>query len=170
MPDRCCPSLRPVYSDPLQVPYDTGWKNILECASIEVFEIMAGVRLSAHPASDEEPSREQTAMVGLAGRFVGGQPCAAPALQRPSLHQGCWEKKRSRIFPWLPTPSGSFAIWWPATSRQRFSHWPTIRCFPFRPVITGEDYAKQTPEPPVGCLFALSYDSEPIWICLIMHT
>jgi chemotaxis protein CheX len=37
-------------------------------------------------------------------------------------------------------------------------------------VITGEDYAMQTPEPTVGCLFALCYDNEPIWICWIMHT
>lgn len=39
-----------------QVRYDTGWKK---------FEMTAGVRLSAHSASDEEPSGEQTAIGGV---------------------------------------------------------------------------------------------------------
>jgi|HubBroStandDraft_6_1064221.scaffolds.fasta_scaffold202921_2 hypothetical protein len=52
-----------------QVPYDTGWKDILECASIEV--LRDDGRLPAHPAFDEEPSGEQTAMVGWAGALCG---------------------------------------------------------------------------------------------------
>ncbi|MFY9804286.1 MAG: chemotaxis protein CheX [Candidatus Acidiferrales bacterium] len=36
-------------------------------------------------------------------------------------------------------------------------------------VITGGDYAMQTPEPTVGCALALCYDGSPIWISLIAH-
>jgi hypothetical protein len=27
----------------------------------------------------------------------------------------------------------------------------------------------QTPEPSVGCIFALAYDGDPVWISLVVH-
>lgn len=54
-----------------QVPYDTAWRNTLECATIEVFEMMAGVRLTSVATPGGEPVGEQTAMVGMAGALCG---------------------------------------------------------------------------------------------------
>lgn len=53
------------------VAFDPGWKAILECAALEVFEMMAGARLEINPAPTSEPQGEQTAMVGMAGALCG---------------------------------------------------------------------------------------------------
>ena len=62
-----------------RVPLDPGWKSVLECAALEVFEMMAGTRLVpfvppiAVPGVESVPERrsEQTAMVGMAGALCG---------------------------------------------------------------------------------------------------
>jgi chemotaxis protein CheX len=53
------------------VPFDAGWKAILERAAIEVFELMAGVRPELTSHANFEPRDEQTAMVGVAGASCG---------------------------------------------------------------------------------------------------
>lgn len=53
------------------VPFDANWKNILECASLEVFEMMAGARLQSIPPPSEDNGCDQTAMVGMAGALCG---------------------------------------------------------------------------------------------------
>jgi hypothetical protein len=56
---------------PVTVAFDANWKNILECAAAEVFEMMADVHLQQYSAPLEEPKGELTAMVGLAGALCG---------------------------------------------------------------------------------------------------
>jgi hypothetical protein len=53
------------------VQFDARWKTIMESAAIEVFELMAGVRLDLYAAPDQPPRGEQTAMVGMAGALCG---------------------------------------------------------------------------------------------------
>jgi hypothetical protein len=62
-----------------RVPIDLKWKPVLECAALEVFETMAGARLTpfVQPASDPSdesvpvPMSGQTTMVGMAGALCG---------------------------------------------------------------------------------------------------
>jgi chemotaxis protein CheX len=62
-----------------RVPLDRAWKPVLECASLEVFEMMAGARLTpfvppaAAPGPEPalQPQSGLTAMVGLAGALCG---------------------------------------------------------------------------------------------------
>src|ERR1700759_1600430 len=52
---------------PASVPFDPNWKTIMECAALEVFEMMANVRPTLNPAPTEAPTGGQTALVGMAG-------------------------------------------------------------------------------------------------------
>jgi CheY-specific phosphatase CheX len=63
-----------------RVPLDPAWKEVPECATVEVFHMMPGVRLIARlppahdPISESAPPQKQrglTAMVGMAGALCG---------------------------------------------------------------------------------------------------
>jgi chemotaxis protein CheX len=68
-------------AEPERVPPDPNWKSVLECATLEVFEMMASARLTPYipPAPDQRgPAAAQshkqsglTAMVGMAGVLCG---------------------------------------------------------------------------------------------------
>lgn len=51
----------------LHMSPDAAWPTVLETASIEVFEMMAGVNLSPVSFPIQQPEGDITAMVGLAG-------------------------------------------------------------------------------------------------------
>jgi chemotaxis protein CheX len=51
--------------------HEENWPPILELAVEEVFEIMLGTRVKPVAQSEHEPSREFTAMIGLAGSLCG---------------------------------------------------------------------------------------------------
>ncbi len=41
---------------PATIPFDPNWKTIMECAALEVFEMMANVRLTLNLAPAEAPT------------------------------------------------------------------------------------------------------------------
>jgi CheY-specific phosphatase CheX len=51
--------------------HEENWLPVLELAVEEVFEIMLGCRVKPVAQSEQVPSREFTAMVGLAGALCG---------------------------------------------------------------------------------------------------
>jgi len=51
--------------------HEENWLPVLELAVEEVFEIMLGCRVKPMAQSEQVPSREFTAMVGLAGALCG---------------------------------------------------------------------------------------------------
>jgi chemotaxis protein CheX len=51
--------------------HEENWLPVLELAVEEVFEIMLGCRVKPMAQSEQVPSREFTAMVGLAGSLCG---------------------------------------------------------------------------------------------------
>lgn len=55
----------------LAVRPEVGWRALLECASVEVVELMAGVRLETWTAPYDEPRSELAAIVGMAGALRG---------------------------------------------------------------------------------------------------
>ncbi|MGA7190733.1 MAG: chemotaxis protein CheX [Candidatus Acidiferrales bacterium] len=152
-----------------QVPYDMAWRNILEAATLEVFEMMAGVRLSSPPTPEDEPRGEQTAMVGLAGalcgmatircssataaklaaRMLGDDATSNPSMVADALGELC------------NMVAGNFKAKVQSLADHCVLSVPTV--------ISGEDYEMQTPEPSVGCIFALAYDGDPVWIALVVH-
>ena len=152
------------------VHFDGSWKVIMECAATEVFELMASVRLEVIATPTSEPGGEQTAMVGLAGALCGmitlrcshrnaaklaalmlGEDAASnPAVSRDALGELC-----NMI-------AGNF--------KAKISNLADHCMLSVPTVITGTDYCLDTPEPTEGFSVALSMDSEPIWVTLIIHS
>ncbi len=152
------------------VPFDPNWKTILECAALEVFEMMAGAHLELNLAPTEEPRGEQTAMVGMAGALCG------MATLRCS---------RDTAVKFASLMLGGGAASNPSTARDALGelcnmiagnfkskvHNLADHCMLSVPtVITGEDYSMETASPTEGVTVALTFDGEPIWVSLICHT
>lgn len=151
------------------VHFDPSWKTIMECAAVEVFELMAGVRLELNPTSKEEPRGEQTAMVGMAGALcgmttlrcsqvsagklaslmLGGDAASNPSTARDALGELC-----NMI-------AGNF--------KSKISNLADHCMLSVPTVITGEDYSLDTAEPTEGVTVALTYEGEPIWVALLIH-
>jgi chemotaxis protein CheX len=152
------------------VPMDASWKPLLECAAVEVFEMMAGVRLEIDPAPAEQPRGEQTAMVGMAGALcgvttlqcsratsvkfaslmLGGDAASNPSTARDALGELC-----NMI-------AGNFKGKVSSLSDHCMLSVPTV--------ITGEDYSMSTTEPSDGISVTLSFNGEPVWLSLIIHS
>lgn len=152
------------------VPFNASWKPIMECAAVEVFELMAGVRLELSAASTEQPRGEQTAMVGMAGALCGmttlrcsqstagkfasmmlGEDAASnPSSARDALGELC-----NMI-------AGNF--------KSKISNLADNCMLSVPTVITGQDYSMETVEPSEGITVILTFQGEPIWVSLIIHT
>ena len=149
---------------------DHSWRAILECAAVEVFEMMAGVRLEVDPAPAEHPSGEQTAMVGIAGALCGmitlrcseqtSLKLASLMLggDRPPTHTTACDA----LGELCNMVAGNFKSKINALKDRCMLSVPTV--------ITGEDYAMEAADPNQGFTVALTFDGEPVWVCLIAHT
>ncbi|MGA2419648.1 MAG: chemotaxis protein CheX [Candidatus Acidiferrum sp.] len=151
------------------VRFDPNWKSIMECAAVEVFELMAGVRMELL-AAPGEPRGEQTAMVGmagalcgmtsvrctritagkLAGLMLGGDAATDPAMARDALGELC-----NMI-------AGNF--------KAKVSNLADHCMLSVPTVITGDDYSMET-APPSECItLALDYEAQPIFVTLVTHS
>lgn len=151
------------------VPFDANWKPLIECAVLEVFEMMAGARLEVDAGSKEEPRGEQTAMVGMAGELcgmtilccsrtagskfaslmLGGDAASNPQTSRDALGELC-----NMI-------AGNF--------KAKVSNLADHCMLSVPTVITGDDYSMATVEPTEGVTLALKYEGEPVWVTLLTH-
>jgi chemotaxis protein CheX len=157
-------------SSPTAVRFDPYWKSIMECAAVEVFELMAGLRLELVATPGGEAQGEQTAMVGMAGALRGmitvrcsrsaagklaslmlGQDGATnPAMTRDALGEIC-----NMI-------AGNF--------KAKVSNLADHCMLSVPTVITGEDYAMDTASPHDSVTLALAYEGECICVSLITHS
>ena len=155
---------------PATVPFDPNWKTIMECAALEVFEMMANVRLTLNPSPTELPTGGQTAMVGMAGALCGmttirctralavklaalmlGQEAISnPASARDALGELC------------NMVAGNFKAKIAGLADACMLSVPTV--------IAGEDYSMDTAEPAEGVTIALVYEGENIWVTLLTHS
>jgi chemotaxis protein CheX len=152
--------------DPSQL--DSTWKNILECGASEVFEMMVGVRPQVDPSPPENPSGEQTAMVGLAGALCGmitirctketsadlaslmlGEDASNPSTARDALGELC------------NMVAGNFKAKISSLADRCMLSVPTV--------ITGEDYSMETVDPNESVSVALTLRGKRIWVSLITH-
>jgi chemotaxis protein CheX len=155
---------------PASVPFDPNWKTIMECAALEVFEMMANVRLTLNPAPAEAPTGGQTAMVGMAGALcgmttirctrttatklaalmLGEEAVSNPASARDALGELC------------NMVAGNF--------KAKISGLADACMLSVPTVIAGEDYSMDTAEPAEGVTIALVYEGENIWVTLVTHS
>lgn len=152
------------------VPFDPNWKTIMECAALEVFEMMANVRLTIDPAPADAPSGGQTAMVGMAGalcgittirctrstavklaaRMLGEEAISNPASARDALGELC------------NMVAGNF--------KSKISGLADACMLSVPTVIAGGDYSMDTAEPAECVTVALAYEGENIWVSLVSHS
>ncbi len=149
------------------VAFDSTWKTIMECAALEVFELMAGIRPD-FLTTTEEPSGEQTAMVGMAGALCGmttlrctrttaarlaslmlGDDASNPSASRDALGELC-----NMI-------AGNF--------KSKISNLADHCMLSVPTVISGENYSLETSEPTEGVTVALKFEGQPLWVSLIIH-
>ena len=152
------------------VAFDPAWKSILECAALEVFEMMAGVRLEVDPASDEEQRGEETAMVGMAGALCGMTTlrCSRKICSRlAALMLGGdgpsnQSTARDALGELCNMITGNFKGKINQLADQCMLSVPTV--------ISGEDYFMSTNKPTEGVTIALQFEGERIWLSLIVHS
>jgi chemotaxis protein CheX len=150
--------------------FDASWKNILECAAIEVFEMMVGVRPELNSANTAEPAGEQTAMVGMAGAL-----CGMTTLR-------CTKTTSARFATLMlgdaaasePSPSsdalGELCNMVAGNFKSKISTLADHCMLSVPTVITGADYSMETSEPTVEIVVPLLFEGQPLWVCLIVHT
>jgi chemotaxis protein CheX len=151
------------------VRFDPNWKSILECASTEVFEIIAGTLLTINSDISVGPSGEETAMVGLAGalcgmvtirctsgvasklaaRLLGGDAAANPSLITDAMGELC------------NMVAGNF--------KAKIASLSDLCMLSIPIVISGGDYLMHTFEPHEGVQIALNYEDSLIWISLCIQ-
>jgi chemotaxis protein CheX len=152
------------------VKFNASWKAIMECAALEVFELMAGVRLEVNPSCTDEPRGEQTAMVGMAGALCGMTTlrCSqASAVKFASLMLGEAEASKPAT---ARDALGELCNMIAGNFKSKISTLADHCMLSVPTVITGENYSLETVDPSEGVTVVLTFEAQPIWVSLITHT
>jgi chemotaxis protein CheX len=146
---------------------DPHWKSILECAAVEVFNMMAGAELSAYPEASPEPAGQQTAMVGLAGALCGMVTirCTSKTAADLAARMLGGDANPSAISDAL----GELCNMVAGNFKSKVSTLADHCMLSVPTVIWGEDYVMQTVQPHSGFHVLLSYQGDPIWFSLVIH-
>jgi chemotaxis protein CheX len=155
---------------PAPVRFDPNWKTILECAAVEVFEMMANTRLELNATPTGEPPGEETAMVGLAGALCGMVTlrCSQEtAVKLASLMLGedaasDASTARDALGELCNMIVGNFKAKVSALGEHCLLSVPTV--------ISGQDYSMDIAEPSETLIVAFTLTGEPIWLSLLVHS
>jgi chemotaxis protein CheX len=155
---------------PAAVAFDPSWKTIMECAAVEVFEMMTGVRPELNSSDSTEPKGEVTAMVGMAGAL-----CGMTTLR-------CTKATASRFAALMlgqaaasdPSSSGDalgeLCNMVAGNFKSKISNLADHCMLSVPTVITGQDYCVEASPPTEGIVVALLFERQPLWVSLIIHT
>ena len=148
---------------------DAQWQGILECATQEVFQMMAGVKLFLRAPSAEAPCGDQTAMVGMAGALCGmaSLQCSTETAAKlaSSMLGGFAAKHRGMIADALGELCNMIAGNFKAkiTSLED-------RCMLSVPaVVSGGDYFMHTLQPSECLRATFEFEGHVIWVVLTIH-
>ena len=161
-----------------RIPLDPAWKEVLECAALEVFDMMAGVRLTPYlaPAPDPHsaPSSHrhsgQTAMVGMAGALCGITTihCSADtAIRLASKMAGDEAAKDPNI---VSDALGELCNMVAGNFKAKIPSLADHCMLSVSTVISGENYALQSAEPSESLNVPLAFEANPIHIALITQS
>lgn len=152
------------------VPVETTWKTILECAAVEVFEMMAGVRPTVTPALPESFRGAKTAMVGMAGALCGITTisCSSElAAKLASLMLGDSSDSNSSA---ASDALGELCNMVAGNFKAKISGLADHCMLSVPTVITGEDYSMEPQEPSETITANVMLEGNPISISLIVHS
>lgn len=148
---------------------EPAWRAVLESAAVEVFEMMAGVRLAPVPEPVPAPRGDYTAMVGMAGALCGMTTirCSHKSAEKLASQMlggdtpAETETVRDALGELCNMVAGNFK-----------SNVASLadRCLLSVPMtVTGEQYVLQPVRPNEGFVLALSFEGSLVWISLIIH-
>jgi chemotaxis protein CheX len=152
------------------VSLDPAWKTLLECSALEVFEMMAGVRLQTSAAPSESRPGEQTAMVGMAGALCGMTTlrCSRETSAKlATLMLGGDSRSNAST---ARDALGELCNMIAGNFKGKVSHLAEHCMLSVPTVITGDDYSMSPLNPTEGLSVDLSLDDEPISVSLIIHS
>src|SRR5450432_1551983 len=152
------------------VPFDPSWKSILECAAMEVFEMMAGVHPEINATPTEEPQGELTAMVGLAGALCGMTTLRVSRTMATQLATQMLGGDAASNLSTAQDALGEMCNMIAGNFKGKISTLADHCMLSVPTVITGGDYSMSTLEPSEGVTVALTFEGEPIWLSLIIHS
>jgi chemotaxis protein CheX len=161
-----------------RVPLDVAWKPVLECASLEVFEMMAGARLTPFvpsaaapgPQPAPQPQSGLTAMVGLAGALCGMitiRCSSATAIKLASKMAGDEAAKDPNI---VGDAMGELCNMVAGNFKAKITSLADHCMLSVPTVISGDNYIMQAAEPSEALQVALNLDNSPIRISLITQS
>lgn len=165
---------------PARVPLDPAWKSVLECATLEVFEMMAATRLTAYllpacaprsePSTHAKKQSRLTAMVGMAGVLCGITTihCSTDtAIRLASKMAGAEAAKNPNI---VNDAMGELCNMVAGNFKTKVASLAGRCMLSVSTVITGENYALQSAEPSESLQVSLLFESSPIHISLITQS
>jgi chemotaxis protein CheX len=163
-----------------RLPLDTAWKSVLECATLEVFEMMAATRLTqcippeltphAQPATPTKTQSGLIAMVGMAGVLCGITTihCSSDtAIRLASKMAGTEAAKDPNI---VSDAIGELCNMVAGNFKAKITSLADHCMLSVSTVITGENYALQSAEPSESLQVAVLFESSPIQISLITQS
>jgi chemotaxis protein CheX len=155
---------------PATVAFDANWKNALECAAAEVFEMMAGVQLQRYSTPVEEPRGELTAMVGLAGALCGMTTVRCSEKTSMKLASLMLREKAAASPSMARDAIGELCNMIAGNFKAKISTLSDNCMLSVPTVISGESYSLNAAEPTQNTRIVLSVEGEPMWISLVVHS
>src|SRR5438552_684506 len=152
------------------VTFDPAWKTIMECAALEVFELMAGVRPELNPDSEAAPRGQETAMVGMAGALCGMTTIRCARVTSARLAALMLGEDAASNPSAARDAVGELCNMVAGNFKSKISNLSDHCMLSVPTVISGEDYSMETSEPTEGVTVALTFEGEPLWVALIIHT
>lgn len=156
-------------ADLKRVAFDPYWKSILECATTEVFSMMAGAELTPLVETPAEPKGVLTAMVGLAGALCGMVTirCGTAAAGKVA---GLMLGEDAGSNPdMIGDAMGELCNMVAGNFKSKISTLADHCMLSVPTVISGDDYVMQTAQPHEGFDSVLSYEGQPVWISIKIH-
>jgi chemotaxis protein CheX len=167
-------------AEPKRVPLDPNWKSVLECATLEVFEMMASARLTPYipPAPDQRgPAAAQshkqsglTAMVGMARVLCGMTTihCSTEsAIRLASKMAGDEAAKDPKI---VNDAIGELCNMVGGNFKAKIPSLADHCMLSVSTVITGENHALQSAEPSESLHVPLVFEGAQIQVSLITQS
>ena len=161
-----------------RVPLDPAWKSVLDCASIEDFEMMASARLTAYVPAAVQPGAEPvsqtrsgvTAIVGLAGALCGMITIRCPSATSIKLASKMAGDEAAKVPNMVGDAMGELCNMVAGNFKAKVTSLADHCMLSVPTVISGDNYVMQVAEPSESLTVALSFDDSPIWISLITQS
>jgi chemotaxis protein CheX len=155
---------------PPRIRPDPAWQAVLESAAIEVFEMMANVRLEPIRDSREEPRGDRTAMVGLAGALCGMATIRCSSEIADKLAARMLNNDGAANSASVGDALGELCNIVAGNFKSKIAGL-NDRCMLSVPtVVSGEDYVLQAVRFNEGFSVALSLDGASLWVSLVIHS